>query len=54
MLYEVITTGIDPTAEQWEVLSKFCAAKGIMPLFDFAYQGFARGVDEDAERNNFV
>lgn len=42
-------TGIDPTAEQWEVLSKFCAARGILPLFDFAYQGFARGVDEDAE-----
>lgn len=42
-------TGIDPTAEQWEVLAKLCAAKGILPLFDFAYQGFASGVDEDAE-----
>lgn len=42
-------TGIDPTLEQWEVLAKLCADKGLLPLFDFAYQGFAKGVEEDAQ-----
>ncbi|MCE2570287.1 amino acid aminotransferase [Motilimonas eburnea] len=42
-------TGIDPTAEQWEVLAKLCAVKELLPLFDFAYQGFAKGVEEDAQ-----
>ncbi|MEW7311606.1 amino acid aminotransferase [Buttiauxella gaviniae] len=42
-------TGIDPTAEQWKVLAEMSQAKGWLPLFDFAYQGFARGLEEDAE-----
>ena len=42
-------TGIDPDVGQWEQLAKLCAEKGLLPLFDFAYQGFARGLDEDAE-----
>ncbi|MBK0001869.1 amino acid aminotransferase [Erwinia sp. S38] len=42
-------TGIDPTAAQWEELAKLSLAKGWLPLFDFAYQGFARGLEEDAE-----
>ncbi|MDO4696883.1 MAG: amino acid aminotransferase [Neisseria sp.] len=41
-------TGIDPTPEQWETLAKMSAEKGWLPLFDFAYQGFANGLDEDA------
>ncbi|MDW6004145.1 amino acid aminotransferase [Vibrio mangrovi] len=41
-------TGIDPTAEEWETLAKLMAEKGLIPLFDFAYQGFAKGVEEDA------
>ena len=41
-------TGIDPTEAQWEALAKFCAERKLLPFFDFAYQGFARGVDEDA------
>jgi aromatic-amino-acid transaminase len=41
-------TGIDPTAEEWEQLAKLCSDKGLIPLFDFAYQGFAKGVEEDA------
>ena len=41
-------TGIDPTAEQWEQLAQFCAERKLLPFFDFAYQGFARGVEEDA------
>ncbi|WP_267372398.1 MULTISPECIES: amino acid aminotransferase [unclassified Pantoea] len=42
-------TGIDPTAEQWQKLAEISQANGWLPLFDFAYQGFARGLDEDAE-----
>ncbi|MFV9667612.1 amino acid aminotransferase [Pantoea sp. ARC607] len=42
-------TGIDPTAEQWQQLAQLSQARGWLPLFDFAYQGFARGLEEDAE-----
>ena len=42
-------TGIDPTAEQWHQLAELSQANGWLPLFDFAYQGFARGLEEDAE-----
>ena len=42
-------TGIDPTSEQWQTLAKMAAEKGWLPLFDFAYQGFANGLDEDAQ-----
>lgn len=41
-------TGIDPTPEQWDTLAKMSAEKGWLPLFDFAYQGFANGLEEDA------
>ena len=41
-------TGIDPTPEQWEKLAELSAQKGWLPLFDFAYQGFANGIGEDA------
>ncbi|MCE0492436.1 amino acid aminotransferase [Vibrio salinus] len=42
-------TGIDPTIEEWEILAKLVSEKGLLPLFDFAYQGFAKGVEEDAQ-----
>lgn len=42
-------TGIDPTLKQWEVLAKLIADSGATPFFDFAYQGFAKGVEEDAQ-----
>ena len=41
-------TGIDPTPEQWDKLAEMSAQKGWLPLFDFAYQGFANGLEEDA------
>lgn len=41
-------TGIDPTPEQWQQLAQMSAEKGWLPLFDFAYQGFANGLEEDA------
>lgn len=42
-------TGIDPTAEQWQQLAELSVERGWLPLFDFAYQGFGRGLEEDAE-----
>jgi len=42
-------TGIDPDNAQWTQLAHLCADKNLLPLFDFAYQGFARGIEEDAE-----
>ncbi|PJG82082.1 amino acid aminotransferase [Caviibacterium pharyngocola] len=41
-------TGIDPTPEQWKQLAEMSAKNGWLPLFDFAYQGLANGLDEDA------
>ncbi|UTV99523.1 aspartate/tyrosine/aromatic aminotransferase [Marinomonas rhizomae] len=42
-------TGIDPTPEQWYQLAKLCSKQGFLPLFDFAYQGFGQGLQEDAQ-----
>jgi aromatic-amino-acid transaminase len=42
-------TGIDPTLEQWEELAKLVSELGAIPFFDFAYQGFAQGLQEDAQ-----
>jgi len=42
-------TGIDPDNAQWTQLANLCIDKKLLPLFDFAYQGFARGIEEDAE-----
>ena len=41
-------TGIDPTAAQWKQLAEMSVQKGWLPLFDFAYQGLANGLEEDA------
>ena len=41
-------TGIDPTEEQWAQLAELSVSNGWLPLFDFAYQGFAKGLEEDA------
>ncbi|KAA6208408.1 amino acid aminotransferase [Avibacterium paragallinarum] len=41
-------TGIDPTPEQWQQLAEMSTKNGWLPLFDFAYQGFANGLEEDA------
>ncbi|WP_028114843.1 amino acid aminotransferase [Ferrimonas kyonanensis] len=41
-------SGIDPTAEQWSELAAIACSKGWLPLFDFAYQGFAVDVEQDA------
>ncbi len=41
-------TGIDPTIQQWQELAEVMARKRLLPLIDFAYQGFGRGLVEDA------
>ncbi|TNH04483.1 aspartate/tyrosine/aromatic aminotransferase [Testudinibacter sp. TR-2022] len=42
-------TGIDPTPTQWQQLAEMSLKNGWLPLFDFAYQGLANGLDEDAQ-----
>jgi aspartate/tyrosine/aromatic aminotransferase len=41
-------TGIDPTPNQWKQVAEAVYARGLLPLLDFAYQGFADGIEEDA------
>ncbi|MFO0921097.1 MAG: amino acid aminotransferase [Pirellulales bacterium] len=40
-------TGIDPTAEGWQAISDVMAEKKLVPMIDFAYQGFGDGLEED-------
>jgi aspartate/tyrosine/aromatic aminotransferase len=40
-------TGIDPTPQQWNQLAEVISKRGILPLLDFAYQGFADGLEAD-------
>lgn len=41
-------SGMDPNAAQWEELAKLVAELKLLPFFDFAYQGFGNGIEEDA------
>lgn len=41
-------TGIDPTPEQWSEIAQQIAHRGMLPILDFAYQGFGEGLIEDA------
>jgi aspartate aminotransferase len=41
-------SGIDPTREQWREIAAVVAERKLLPLVDFAYQGFGDGIDEDA------
>jgi len=42
-------TGVDLTPEQWSAVQETVAARSLVPFLDFAYQGFAAGIDADAE-----
>lgn len=42
-------TGIDPDANQWQQIAELAAQKQVLGLFDFAYQGFGVGIEEDAQ-----
>lgn len=41
-------TGCDPTDAQWKELSALMLKRKLVPIFDFAYQGFGRGLEKDA------
>ncbi|MHC5061489.1 MAG: amino acid aminotransferase [Planctomycetota bacterium] len=41
-------TGIDPTIEQWKEILEVASQQKFIPLLDFAYQGLANGIEEDA------
>jgi aromatic-amino-acid transaminase len=41
-------TGADLDEEQWREVAKVVAERGLVPFVDIAYQGFGRGLDEDA------
>ncbi|HEY6558424.1 MAG TPA: amino acid aminotransferase, partial [Polyangiaceae bacterium] len=42
-------TGVDPTSEQWQRIGEIVRDRELFPFVDFAYQGFATGVDADAD-----
>ncbi len=42
-------TGVDPNVEQWSRLAKTLAKRKVIPLVDFAYQGFGTSLEEDAQ-----
>ena len=41
-------TGVDLAPAQWRQVGEIVAGRGVMPLIDFAYQGFAEGLKQDA------
>ena len=41
-------TGLDPAPADWKDISTAIKTQGLLPVFDFAYQGFGQGIDEDA------
>jgi len=40
-------TGVDLGMKEWDAIAEISAEKGWVPFFDFAYQGFGDGVEED-------
>jgi aspartate/tyrosine/aromatic aminotransferase len=41
-------TGADLGEAQWRQVARIVADRGLVPFLDIAYQGFGRGLDEDA------
>ncbi len=41
-------TGVDPDPEIWRAIADVLGERGVLPLLDFAYQGFGDGLVEDA------
>src|SRR5215212_7855216 len=41
-------TGADLSEDQWREVVRVVADRGLLPLIDIAYQGFGRGLEEDA------
>jgi aspartate/tyrosine/aromatic aminotransferase len=41
-------TGVDPSPKQWTQIADLIEERNLVPLVDFAYQGFADGIRKDA------
>ena len=41
-------SGMDPDQAQWRALAEAGKRRGVLPFFDFAYQGLGDGLEEDA------
>ena len=41
-------TGADLSEDQWREVVRVVSTRGLTPMIDIAYQGFGRGLDEDA------
>lgn len=41
-------TGVDPSLSQWQQIAELLQQRRLLPLVDFAYQGFGQGLEEDA------
>ncbi len=41
-------SGMDPDLEQWQAIAQIARERKWLPFFDFAYQGFAEGLEADA------
>jgi aspartate/tyrosine/aromatic aminotransferase len=41
-------SGLDPSEDEWRAITDIIVERRLLPFIDMAYQGFARGVDEDA------
>jgi aspartate/tyrosine/aromatic aminotransferase len=41
-------SGVDLSPEQWRAVAQIAREKSLIPVVDFAYQGFGDGIEEDA------
>ncbi len=41
-------SGLDPDEDQWRAITEIVVERELIPFVDMAYQGFARGLEEDA------
>lgn len=40
-------SGVDPAADDWQKIAQICEKRQLLPVIDFAYQGFDKGLAED-------
>ena len=40
-------SGLDPSRQEWRAITDVVVERELVPFIDVAYQGFARGIDED-------
>ncbi|HEY6565589.1 MAG TPA: aromatic amino acid transaminase, partial [Pirellulaceae bacterium] len=40
-------TGVDLSVDEWSTIALLVSEKGLVPIVDFAYQGYAQGITED-------